>query len=332
MFGSDNSLNTQLVDFKNTIIGLYKLRTKLIAERESKRFRYITDMKAKLSSISSQIYNKLYADRNYAAQDLFNEVFSKFAQNLPMVDLQGRVADGNGNSLYALGGKYNVSFLSPIAHILNSPYDDSTSDPMYKAYGQYLVSITPESVMNQFIFNRMPSFYNDAYQDLTLPPTRQWVEGLQLNQTGTNLDEFDYLMSVMNSYGLFEQLGTIYQTLENIILLTQDIINVQFQIDQTEESLTLFLNEHSEFSGGLSSSQVLQEIRDQAEGKIPVDQPPIGTIVATSAPNAAAPLAEENSLIVGSQAEAVQPVVLAQKKSALPWAAAAIGIFLLARK
>lgn len=328
MFGNQSdSFSAQINDFKNVLIKLYQTRTKLIAEREAKRYRYVSELKAKLNSATSGIYERLFREKNYAAQNLFQHIVNMFAYALPDVSLSGQYRDQSA-CLYCTGGANGLSYLSPINHFLQSPYDTSTTEPAYKVYGEFYLTWPTEEILNVYLFSRLRQPLQDGtFLELSVPMTREYAEALLTDERKSDIEQFDYVSALMHEFGTLEFFKEMFALVKDIVQLTQDVLRVQFEIDSVEKDLLAFISEREEYTGVINANGILQEIRDMAEGKIPVEQLPVGTTVATTG---VAQGVDENSLIVGEQE--VQTLAPVTQKSWLPWAAAAAGILFLTRK
>lgn len=337
MLGNQGSaFSAQVNEFKNLLIRLYQTRTKFIAERESLRFRYISEMKARMNAAISSGYEKIFRDKNADAEILYRALVATISRALPMTTLNGQYLEGY-NCIYCIGGRNNMNYLSPMSYFLQEPYDANSEEPIYRDFpfyvhmGQNFLTWPATQIMNDYVFARMQKndYETGNTVSFSFPITEAWAKATLPQQSYHVISQFNYVMGVMESSGLLSIFEQMFEMLHSIIHLTGEVLKVQIEIDQVEDNLKLFIDELAQYGEILNKEELLQQIRDMSEGKIPVDQPPTGTIVATTGP---APVVEENSLVVDQQDLTVPVISSEQQKSLMPWVAAAAGLLLLARK
>lgn len=315
----------QLSYFKNDLLSLYRQKAKLIAARESLRFQYLTQGKAKFNSIISAIYNQAYADKNDQAVELLEIIIGTLRTGIPMVLMDGASVSGWGANVYIFGGRHQVGFLSPISHYLTEPFgyeQDPDQRPAYQLYGEAMVSMTPERIITDFFLPYFVQVYDQQtgvyYPFAGFPPDENYVKLFleqRYPQNAGLISQYPYVKSLLEtSYpqaggSLADLVSWIMTSLKDIVRQTQQIIKLQFTIDGAENALINFVNEYAAQTGAaLNASDVLKDLFEESQK------------------------AEEIPEAIEQMVEETGAPPIEEPKSKLPWIAAAAGLFMLLRK
>lgn len=343
--GADNSvyqiLEQQLAVYKDILIGLYRTKTKAIAERESLRFQYLTGMKSKLSGVISAIYARVFSDQNTDGEELVRAVIALIQQNIPMVSMNGGQLPEWAQNPHQSGGRLQPGYLSPITHLISEPYNEPSNpeqSPFYKIYGpSYLVNDAMTSTVIDYYF--LPAHYmsiqgmdNNEGQVLnfSIPPSLAWAESYakaRMSHTYFPVEAaHQYLVNVLstnypagNLSDLIEQARLL---LSDIVEKTKNIIQLQFDIDQAENDLGILVSEYKDYLGSETFESILEQIRREAEMSEMLPRPE--AVMEYSVTTTNIPVLEADITPI--------PVLEAQAKSKLPLIAAAVAALLLLKK
>lgn len=327
----------QLNSFKENLVSLYRRKTKLVAEREALRFQYATGVKAEILGVISAIYNQIFADRNPEGELLTRHVIEFIQSHIPMLTINGAELQGWAGNPYNMGGRFNVGYLSPTAHLISEPFGDPSGEdqsPFYKLYAEnaYLYpTVGLDWVLeNYFLFGNQSNMSNPVTgepEHFEIPPSLGWVEAFatwHIHDASFNLLEgYEYMVSVLTrnypAGNLADVIDKARTVLSRIIESTKNVLRIQLDIDQIENDLAIFVTEYKDYVGGTTIDEILTELmlESQKSESIPLPEATMEHSVITT--NVAVPSVE------------AQPVAVIQNvpSSKLPWVAAAAAAFFL---
>lgn len=315
MFGDIDAktFEAQIAAFKSELITLYKRKTKTLSDRETLRFQYLTQGKAKFNSIVSAIYSKLYLDKNADAQQLVDILIQNLKIGIPMTTLDGVTVYGWLPTV-VLGGRFELGILSPSDQILSKPFNaesDPDQRPAYKIFSDFFLNQFDTDLMLGNSFLPRNQIYDPEvqhYLGFPIPLTRRYVELILRNPDSPLLSQYDYVSSLFSeSYpqaggSLYDLVEWMRKAFSDIAHQTVALVQIQLKIDELETALTDYVNEYSKYSGlSLNASDILRGFQDDS-----------------------AKSEEEVKTVV--------PVSVPEQKSKLPWIAAALGIYFFTRE
>lgn len=324
--GSD-SFDQQLSQFKMTLLDLYKKKAKLVAERESLRFQYLTGFKAQLQALFAAMYNQVFADKNGEGQVLVQSALGAIQHGFPMVTMIGGSLDQWGQPVYNFGGTYNVSFLSPPEHLLALPFNaPDMTDSAYKIYRDTLTTSDTENLLQQYYMGDYVTHVQlpDGQVSFSLPVNTDWL-GAWAQTHGADPGQSAYAAGIINGTyngqnlkALFDQGRTL---LGSLIDKTKLLVGIQLQIDDEAAQLADFAAAYRDsYSKSLVISDVLDCLQKAAASG---DQLPISQAGSCGTTVASANVPPANATTVATPAPP-------QSKTWL-YLAAAAGIFLLTK-
>lgn len=341
--GMTELFESQLFTFKNTLVKLYKQKTKAIAEREVMRFKYLSGLKAKFLNIVSDMYSEIYMEKNLSGENVIRYVIEYIQGKIPMATLSGGTQNGWGGLPYNIGGRLTINFFSPSTHILSEPFDGPSSPDQRPAYLKYPNHYGKNSsatvdymVKNYSLFGNytrmseqyLPNTSTYGYIDFSFPPSFNWVQSYLRGHKSPGYvltqDAYDYMVEKFTktypSGNLVNVIDEFAQLYENIILQTHLIVNLQNDIDLAEKNLAEFVDAYKEHIG---TTQTLDEIlaalqEEAARADVqPASDIPVGASVHAEMADEIIP----------------PPLPPEEKSMKVPlMAAAAIGIFMLLNK
>lgn len=337
------TFNSQIGQFKNLLIGLYRQKSKLSAEREALRFQYLSGMKSKISAAQSAIYQQLFVENNADGAELVRSLIGLIQNNIPMVLMNGSTIQGWGQNIFNVGGRHSVGQLSPLVHIFSEPFNDpSHADqrPMYQIYqASWLNDAQGPNWAIDYYF--LPS-WNRAYDaegkahELTIPMTAEFAAAwIKSRGKGYLSYAAPYAVAMLahnfGSGSLNDILIQAKAMLKKILELTVTLVRLQLEIDATEADLAMFVADFSAYSGeAISLQEVIDSFKEEAQAPtVNPNDVPVGATVVEDAVVPDIPASQDES-VVGPDV----PVVVPEKSSLkLPAMLAAAGaIFMLTRK
>lgn len=300
MFGYDRSEYFQMLNsFKYTLLNLYTNKTKFIAERETLRFKYMTQDKAKLLNIKQAMYDELIANNESNAIVVFNFVMSLILQNIPMYQMTGAMINGWGrfagsasegvgkvslNDMgefwrgYSVGSSEGsvLSYLSPIAHFFQPLLVDRGPDgnePFYKY--DYLTFVKNKTSPDRVLagsFLGQKSFDPASSLAIEFPPRYEYVQSIAASQN-RHINQYDYML-VQEILKMTYPVGNMKDVLVNmmdelrrIVELTFIILDVQIEIDAVESELANYVSQYAGQVGeSLAASDLMKDIQLAADG------------------------------------------------------------------
>lgn len=349
--------DSELKNFKNTLLSLYRAKTKMIAERESLRFRYTTQMKNKVTQAFLALNEAIYQLNDSTATALHENIMRWQGRQIPMLEYSGQASVPTyGGNVWTLGGKKNTGYLSPITDWLSETYSD---DPRYpeKFYQSqqvknFVMNANASSVdafLKQYFFNTNGTPGSGSWvrgedgQDywFTMPVDEGYVKA-SLRMYGGQPGWIIALPAVNQVYAAANFMSVMSEArdmMARIIKLTSDIVRNQYQIDDNEKALSQFVADYSQYSQSpIAADEIMRQLELQAEQAdiVPPIEVPIGsTIVEQVPPNAIVAAVEENPLAVNQVVPDVMTMTPApsQTSSKLPlYLAGAAALALLLKK
>lgn len=315
MFGDIDAktFEAQIASFKSELITLYKRKTKTLSDRETLRFQYLTQGKAKFNSIVSAIYSKLYLDKNVDAQQLVDILIQNLKISIPMTTLDGATIYG-WLPTGVLGGRFEIGFFSTPSQLLSDPFNgpsDPDQRPAYKMYSDYFLNqFDTDLMLGNYFLPANQVYDGNAQKSLSfpIPLTLRYVELLLRNSDSPLLRQFDYVSSLFSeSYpqaggSLYDLVEWMRKAFSDIAHQTVTLVQIQLKIDELEMALTDYVNDYSKYSGlSLNASDILRGFQDDSAKS----EEEVRTVVPSSVP---------------------------EQKSKLPWIAAALGIYFFTRE
>lgn len=252
---------SQLLSFKKRLLELYTKRSKLTAERESLRFKYISEMKAKLANVSGAVIEKTLSSNDPDNIALVNDILKYIRLSIPMANAQGALSGEFApyilfSSVFG-AGDYGVNYLSPIADFLvksRNPNEDIFYKALDKALNFAYLSSGEKVVQEQRLFNVNPTVSEVAqlkYKDESDPLYIKFNPALRL------ILESDIPIVVQ----------TMEQMFVSLVNLTQKIVLIQLEIDKAENELQTFVAENAAYFGGaINASDLIRDLKLSAEG------------------------------------------------------------------
>lgn len=323
----------QLLVYKNLLIKLYRQKASVSSEREALRFQYIAGMKAKINSAIGDMlassYITISSFGTIENDSLLRLLLNLVRSQIPMSDMSGVKLGEWGNIPGYVGGRLNVSFLSPLIDILVTPFDDqrysTNTTPAYKIYSSTFARSQwsdPNKFVDDFFLHlTLNQAGGIGVARISIPFTKEFVEsylrvyakpqGLISQFDQVNID----IQKPLASGKVFKEIiDEARELLFNIIVKTQQVVQIQLDIDTAEADLADLVETYKEsYAQGIILGDYLKELEDEANKPEPVEIPAVA------------------STPVEVVSEQVVPVEA--PKSKLPWIAAAVaGAFLLTRK
>lgn len=301
-----DEFNQQLTLMENNLMAMYKQKSLLVAARETLRFQYATSLKSQWNAILSNMIQQSFSQNNAHGMDLVNAITGTIQQNIPMTDLLGNNIigwGGNPMNVGSGGGVPSAGFLSPLDNLLSKPFNSPTNpdqSPAYKLYG-----FSPQGwgknaddILNQYFLAPLNMNYGGT-ATFSLPPTIDWIKQRFSSEVfGPYIDEaFPYALSVLSgtypSGTLQGVINDLKATLRQIIIATQNAIQLQVLIDAAATDLSTFVAAFSQFGATLDVSQILLGLQNAAELAAfpPPPPPPIPPEVLAVVPVSIIPLA-----------------------------------------
>ena len=358
MFGFERSeYFSMLGTFKNTLFNLYVKKPKLIAERETLRYKYISQDKATYTNIRAAMYDDVMSRNDSDLTLLFNFTIRLITENIPMYTLGGASIDGWGRFAGAAGinpylvEKQNhgeffrgykpgssvagfLSYLSPIGHFITESFlidrDSSQSEPWYKSEFSLigLYGSAEGVIAGSFLGKKSQSRLTG--DTISFPPSISYVRALAEEEGRSfNFDKYPLVEEILTKTypagNMMTLITSMMESLRRIVDLTIKIIKVQTEIESTEAQLGQYVSEYSaQFESAIHASDILQDLELAAKG----DAQAIRRLGIFEEKSESEPLSEVPVDILTQ--EVVEPVPQVEKKSNLPLlVAAGVGIFLL---
>ena len=278
----------RLSEFKTLLLKLYRQKTKMIAEREAWRFKYISGLKTKLNNIIAAMLAQSYTDEKFTIHGIIENFTNQLRREIPMASVSGGPVKDYGRNPPLHSNNNEVGFLSPMADLITKPaYPESYSTYdrrlMYVVFlEQYAKSMTVDDVLEREFFYYMNRVSNQQEMiPFDIPPSKVWFNTVFGSQSGGIDDNnFGYITSLMTKnfpeYGgsLKSTVDEMYSLLKDIVKRTFEIMNLQSEIDEVEADLSFMVSEFSDYakSIGLNVSDLLRDLKLAAEES---DQQPI---------------------------------------------------------
>lgn len=341
-----STFNQQINYLKDSLLGLFKQKTQIIAQRESSRFQYLSSMKLAWSSLLSAIMTQMSIANNPQASNAINFILSYIQQRIPMTTIGGANIQGwatNPNSPGSSPSVNGAGFLSPTENLIITPFDPVSGKPAYQIYSSsYWTNNSPQQVVastfistgaNALTFvSGIPSSTSDRtdvgqYFYMGWPPSLSWLRAIS-GVTNASIVEANYdfliniLMAQYNGNDINTQLGLMRALYSDIITKTQSLLQLQVQIDLQVSGLNAFVSQYQAYAGGVDVNSIITDLQNQADNANVTPPPPApdtsGVVVA------AVPVSVDNS-----GAAPVTAVDLAQN-SVQPTASSSGGLWLAA--
>lgn len=331
MFGTEQNYYFQELNiFKKNLLNLYQRRVKLTAERETLRWKYVTQLRAEWNNLASQIYDQAFK-KSPEVVELCRNMIGMIQGFIPMVKVDGAHEMGWG-TLPNFGGPLNISFLSPTAHLIIDPFWKNSPEqiqidprPFYQMYPG-LDSRTLNLLETWFLGDNSARYISERGGNvkISIPLEYDWMN--DTNGFGENKrlsGYFDEASAIVfaeyNGRSIAGLVATMRDTLAKIFDLGDIAISVQIEIDTVEKNLKEYVSEYAaQFGDALNASDILRDLQAAAEGDIEA----IKRLGLYEAP-------VESTVLP----EALPEPVIVQPKSKLPWIlAGAAAIFLATRE
>lgn len=317
------SFESNLKHYRDTLIGFYRSKAKLTAEREAVRFQYLTTVKNQLVDIASQIANKAYEDKNDVGLKLWTYLIGAAKTAIPVVSLDGSRITGWKANAGVLGGRLGLGILSPINQFLVEPFNDPSNPdqrPAYLVYKGLFTSATwePSVFVTREFFGSLTLWgvdENSSQQYIfSVPPRIEWVKAYLrkfYSSDSSAISAYQYVMDLISANwpagNLIETIDKARGLFKEIVEKTVKIITTQYDIDALEAEFVKFVEDFRAQYGvsAVSASDILRELQELA---LQPDAQPEAIMAPT------------------------ETIVEAPKKSVLPWVAAGIAaLFVISR-
>lgn len=324
--------DSQMSSFKTTLIDLYRKKSKAIADRETMRFRYLTGMKAKFLNIVSDMYSSMFADKNSAGETLITKIVDYIKLNTAMINLDGTQISGWLAAPSRLGGRLNISYFSPSAHLISEPFYAAPSTnvlPAYKIWPGYFDKnaytldyyVNGNNVFGTTGQMSLAGIGGTGYVQFTMPPSLDWTKAFLKSQNAAGLiDQYDYMVAkfskTYNSGNMATTLNDLLELFKSFIQQTKLVVQIQMAIDVSEKDLADFVSSYKGYIGtSTTAADIISTLQAEAE-KADIQPPPVAIQAVSDAP----------------AIETVVPPPPESKSKTPLLAAAAIGVFMLLNK
>jgi len=304
---------SQFEVYRNQLLTKYTEKSKLIADRETARFKYLTFWRSSLEEKFREVEDYLFNSTELFA--LANRMRTQLLHKVPMSNLEGYTVEG-----YAISSNFPfgyappstipyttwktgsstmrstfISMFSPITKILEPIADGA--QPYYKARAS-IANADPQSQANAFMY------------DYRLNMTTMNVLG------GNNftLEQKQGLIDTYNQLGMTALAAEGRELLIDLIRKTQKVMQFQIEIDALELQVTDFMDTSTNFDIdlGFSASQLFAELlalskTPQAQSLATPMVPPINSsLVSPTDPVAPLPV-----LVPGDEKKKMSPWLIA---------------------
>jgi len=278
---------------------MYRQKTKLSAERETLRYKYVSTIRNLIDNLGSALLSQTISDGHEELHAFIAQFVAIVKQHLSMADLTGKDVSGYASN-FSPGGF--VGFLSPLEKFFQIYLPGTDERKLYQILN-YMGYLSPETVTN------LDSHFDIAWTGtipdasgsyptihFSMPPSQDWWEGLAhfYGETIPNND-FGYLNSAVTK--TFPQYGSSFSdavnlaktTLSQIVDKTISLFTLQIDIDKAETDLATFITDNSDFAKteGINLSDLLKDLEAESEQPDAVATP--AQVMAPAAPKSKTP-------------------------------------------
>ncbi|NJM09364.1 MAG: hypothetical protein HC883_00230 [Bdellovibrionaceae bacterium] len=264
----------QIGEFKASLVILFKRKAKLIAERETLRFRYLAGVKSEIQNAIGRILVK-ESENPRLDDQMIRRFTANLTYNIPMVSMDGSTAQGWGAPPLNMGYTH---LLAPMNKILSLPHNPPQDErPAYKVYPHAFLE-NPEIYLEQSWFSDRKAFTKNVAKEIflddSLVMTTNWfTHWLKWNGYPENLvSQLDTLNEIISSE-FTDILRSARTMLLDLIKKTLDAVKVQMDIDNLQEDLSRFVNTYKDtYAQGMSVEQIMaeaEELTNRAEPETP---------------------------------------------------------------
>jgi len=272
----------QLDTYKEQLIKTYTDKARAIAERESLRYKYVTEWRAKLESTFNAIISDAFNLNNSKAASLVPMFFNIFKSYTPMLAVNGATVTGYAQSTYYLGlGYANREFHPELPDY--TPLDMALS-PMTFFFSKWNpnMAINPSEYISQNFVNVEGHWYwpnpNGWGYRARLPLNSSGLLDSNIwNSLGASTPQADKdalasailpLFSKEYTYGSLINLVAEGDALLNTILgKTRKVFQLQAQLAPLEKSVTEFVADYNKQSAGsvIEAGDVFRQLQEASK-------------------------------------------------------------------
>lgn len=253
---------SELKKFKTSILGLYSRRARLVAERETERFKYSTNLKARWNNLVQSILDQAFETGKSGLVDMIRVTLNHIQKSIPMITVSGLRDEHWGVMKVLQGSSINrpISLLSPSSDLIS--VEVSGSKKFYEAYPK---------LNNSDWYNRHYFLRSEGLNPVVPVSLAYLTAKFEKTAYAPFLVDAEQSLNILNGtyatgnvYELVEELRTSFI---KIIDLGHMIMSVQREIDAIETQITSFVADYADkFGMALEASDLLNDLYLASQG------------------------------------------------------------------